>query len=205
MSVALQINVQDGASPVMQQFMAKMRGRLTMHRKVGRRVQNCIRDHLIKLGNSRHNTAAKLGATPTGFLSQAAEKVGRNEAVVASQEAAVITLNHPGMKRAFQAITILPKTAKCLTIPNVAEAYGNRFDSVLRKYGVVSEKTGKLVLPPRADGKRWFLLVPKAHQKQDRSLLPTDQEMKAAALDAATEYVAAIVGRKAEKRNEGAA
>jgi hypothetical protein len=49
MSVALQVNVRDNASPALQRFLDRLQNRRGLNLLVGQRVQNKIRDHLIGL------------------------------------------------------------------------------------------------------------------------------------------------------------
>jgi hypothetical protein len=173
-------------------------GRIELNHAMGLEVQAVTYHHLRDLAGSRHNTADRLGASPTGFLAQAAEKVGAADAVTSVADAAVLTINHPGMMRAFEDVTITAKAAKALTIPIHRLAYGHRAGEFEGLFVLGGKKfdTGKNILAMK-DGDDiipMFLLVHSVHQPQDRSLLPTDEEWQDAAVEGAENYLREALG-----------
>lgn len=147
-----------------------------------------FRNHLIALAESRHGTANALGATPSGHLAQAAEKTTmRSDA-----SGATITITQPGMRRAFGDVDIFPGPGKkALTIPLTAEAYNRRAIGMVGLFAIRSkEGKGLLVRKDGAGGLvALYLLVSSVHQKQDRTLLPSDEEIITAAKIGARNYV----------------
>lgn len=176
----------------------------------GREMQSVVFDHL-RLNNS-HKTAFSLGATPTGHMSQAAEKIDpaqHPEALTVTPEAATLTIDHPGIGRAFHAVDIRPTGGrKYLTIPASALAYGRSAREFPGLVAVMSGNGGVLMFPQKgtshtyktrkyhgtgvadytsgtrtggAFGTVMFRLVKSVHQPQDRSILPGDEALAEAA------------------------
>jgi len=166
-----------------------------LHDAMGYAARTLTRDHLIGLAGTRHDTANRLGATPSGHWAQAAEKT----TFTADATSATITITQPGIGRAMHDVDIHPSGgAKTLTIPLIAQAYNLRAASVWESEGlfVVKGKNSKgsgaaLAVKRLSDGslQPWYLLVPSVHQKQDRSLLPSNAAYERAAVDGAIRYL----------------
>lgn len=221
--IALQINITDHASPRLQQLINGLTDRTALNLTVGKTAQNCIRDHLIALAATRHATANRLGATPSGHLAKAAEKVALPSSLTDHGDSIEISLNHPGLARAFQDIDILPGAGKkYLTLPATAQSYNKRatrFNTLQVLYG----KNGPYALAERAftdlrwrnttlktaaggrqkqktaaagaqhGGKIFYWLVKSVHQTQDRTLLPADSAITEAALGGVRDYVTLLI------------
>lgn len=124
---ALSINIRDYATPQLRAVITALKSRRTMNRMVGRRVQVRCREHLLQIAATRHTTARELGAKPSGFYGQAADQVAMGKSLTVDDTSAEISMNHPGLVRAFRDVTILPgEGKKYLTLPVVPEAYSNR-------------------------------------------------------------------------------
>lgn len=91
-----------------------------------------------------------------------------------------VVVDVPGVTRAYHDLTIKPKTAKKLKIPLHRQAYG--MSDANLKY-VKTESGAEFLARIEADGALAFMYVLKdqVHQKQDPSLMPTDQTMANAA------------------------
>ncbi|MEO7933208.1 MAG: hypothetical protein ABIT76_08635 [Chthoniobacterales bacterium] len=152
-------------------------------------VQEVTRIHLRDIASTRHATAQRLGASPTGHLAQAAEKVA-GAAITADENEAALVFNHPGLSRAFRDVTITPTKSKALTIPIAAVAYGRRAGEFAGLF-LYKGKTGNAFLALQEDGKLklLYLLLRSVTQKQDRSLLPSQEQWSAAAVQGAKKYV----------------
>ncbi len=149
---------------------------------------------LVGQGALRHATAMRLGGTPTGELARAATKV----ASYADAGSARVQFGSPLLARAFRDITIKPGAGKTyLTIPVSGEAYGLRMTSFERRYGklrLLGKRGGAAMVAALFEkgskiGTAHYLLVKEVHQKQDRDLLPSDQDY----LDQASEDLTARV------------
>jgi len=90
-----------------------------------------VRRHLQGLAASRHTTADRLGATPTGYF----EKAYANTGYDSSEKGGNVTVRAPGFRRVFGDVRIMPVIAQALTIPVHPLAYGKRV-SELRRAGV---------------------------------------------------------------------
>lgn len=208
------ISIQDYATPRLQRLIDGLRNPRPLYQMAGARVQECVRDYLIVLAGSRHDTAESLGAQPSGHLGKAAEKVARPSALHPIPDGISLSLNHPGMSRAFKDVTIRPgPDKKYLTIPAVAEAYNKRayrFDNLEVLFG----KNGPYALAERPQTKvRWrkskgrtyaaageqrggrifYWLVKSAFQEQDRTLLPEGVDLHNAALAGARDFVNLLI------------
>jgi hypothetical protein len=190
MSLSFSVNV-SGDEQVMK-MLGRLRAALTdgtsLHRSIGSYAEQITRQHLTVLAGTRHDTARRLGASPTGHLARAAESVTSR----GTQDAAIVTVVSPGISRAFGDLTITPKSGKFLTIPATAESYGRR----ARTFGdlrVAFFGRGRMALVrPDANGGRdevLYWLKKKVIQRQDRSLLPSDQDFAAAAVQGIKAYI----------------
>ena len=148
----------------------------------GEVLATVVQRHVLRASGSRHRTASRLGATPTGHLSEGAanirmEKAGRR---------AVVTVPIPGITRAFHDLNIRPKGKKALTIPSNAVAYGMRAPELAaRGWSLFTlpakEGPGAGILFGRKAGAKstvaLYLLRESADVPQDRGLMPSDEEM----------------------------
>jgi hypothetical protein len=192
------ISIRDEGTPALRQFIAGLRNPTRLHQAVARSVSNAMRDYIVS--HQSHATASRLGASSSGFLAHVADTVsGRGEA-----DAAVISM-HPAMARAFRNVTITAGTqsnAEHLTIPLAAASYGNRIrkgrGSRFKGFFLTSKK-GNLLYAIKGADKRLillYLLKKQVTQKQDRSLMPSDSDIKRTALLGAVEYVDGLIARK---------
>lgn len=141
-----------------------------------------VRDHVELASRTRHRTASRLGATPTGHLAEGAAKIHME--LDGSQ--AVVTVPIPGITRAFKDYHITPRDKKALTIPINAVAYGVRApDLELDGWSLFTlpakQGPGAGVLFGRKAGMKsalaLYLLRNSADIPQDRGLMPSDEEM----------------------------
>lgn len=197
MSTAITIDVRDAISPMLARLQTGLAHTSRLNAKVGADILSLVRDHLLGIAESRHATAERLGAGPSGFWGNPTGYTSMKS----DSTGATISINHVGIGRAVHDVTILPGPGKkFLTIPLIAAAYNQR---AYRVAGLVPipTKQGGLVLvmdPKNGGGIAWYLLVREVHQKQDRTLLPPDAAFAATAQQSAIEYVnATLEGRAA--------
>lgn len=169
-------------------------GRLEASQAMGEEVQLLVVAHLRDLAGSRHATANRLGASPTNYLAGAAEAAAAAGVVRADGDGVSLLLRHPAIARAFRDIHIAPKGAGALTIPVAAIAYGRRAAQFANLFIFRSKTTGNSFLAQRAEEKGQmplllFLLVRSVTQKQDRSLMPSTDDIHTAAARGLTDYV----------------
>ena len=201
----LSVTIQDTVSPRLRRAMNTLQGsdRAGLNRAMGMGIQVLTENHLRMLAGSRHDTANRLGAAPSNFLAQAAEMVASPSALTSTTNGATLTINHPGMVRALRDVTIVPREAKSLAIPVDALAYNRRPAQLWESLHLFIPK-GKNVIAMSA-GKNQirvlYVLVRSVTQRQDRTLLPSDEEIRRAAHEEADAYVTAVaLGRQSGGR-----
>ena len=153
-----------------------------LHRAAGSMVADLTHDYIGMIASTRHATAERLGAAPTGFFGRAADKVS----MTADPSGATVTINHPGFIRAFRTVEIVPSKSKYLAIPINAISYGHRAIDLWAAMNLFIPK-GKRVIAATIGGvlTPLYALCKSVTQKQDRSLLPSDADFQDAAVKGA--------------------
>lgn len=196
------LNVQVQGDAYLRGLLARVTGpkaQRSLNAAMGIRVREGIRDHLAELAESRHTTAERLGASPSGHLEQAARAV-EGAPIESTASAATITINHPGLGRALHDVTIVPTGGrKALTIPVAAIAYNRRAGQFDHLFVFKSKVTGNAFLAMRQPEKSTpplllYLLVRSVTQKQDRTLLPSDEQLQSDAIAGAHDWFEAQMG-----------
>ena len=144
------------------------------------KVENLVRRHILRIAPAHHTSADRLGATPTGHLTKGARLTVSH----ATASEAEIIIPIPGISRAFKPLVITPKNASALTIPTAAQSYGQRVARMRQLGWSIFRPKGKDVLMGAQQGEEpipLYVLVRRVNQKQDRSLLPSDQELSTTA------------------------
>lgn len=87
-----------------------------------------------------------------------------------------IDIDIPGVRRAYQDITIRPKLRKALAIPMRREAFGRKPADFPDAFVVKNKTSGNAFIAQKQGGHLVYLfsLVKQAFQKQDRSIMPSD-------------------------------
>jgi hypothetical protein len=170
----------DSKTPALKALLAALSpaGRKALHSRSVTRLHKLIKTHLIGLAASRHDTASRLGATPTGHLAKAAERMTRTH----DSEGGAVNIFSPGFKRVFESFTVFPRVAKALTIPVNALSYGRRVSEVQAMIGhkIFRFPYGNVLVYREGDHiVDLYVLVKRAFIKQDRSLLPEDSLFQA--------------------------
>ena len=158
-------------------------GRHLLYSAAANAVAILVRKHLSRLGTWKHMSAERLGAQPTGILGRAATRTTSN----ATNERGEVVIPTPAVRRAFHDVEIRPRSWDFLTIPASREAYGKRA-SVLASLGWKLYRPGKakILMGKLGDDapKVLYYLAQSVHQRQDRSLLPSDREITSTAANA---------------------
>lgn len=148
----------------------------------GESLAGVVQDHVLAAAGARHRTASRLGAMPTGHLSEGAANIRMEK----EGSRAVVVVPIPGITRAFGDLHIRPQNAKALTIPINAVAYGVRAPELAARGWDLFTLSGKQgpgagVLFGRKAGEgstvALYLLRTSADIPQDRGLMPSDEEM----------------------------
>jgi len=200
MSISLYFDVEDHVSERLRTFIVALDDRTDLHRAIAGEAADLTREHLQMIAETRHKTAEELGAEPTGFWARAVEQV----TTAASNDAGVVSVNSPGIGRAGHDVDIYPTDGReYLTIPIHPLAYGHRVSELAANFEIFALHTGPSgtgILAFRQPGQHvataLYLLVPEVHQKQDRTLLPSDEEYETVALQGISNYVEFLLAQK---------
>lgn len=154
-------------------------------------LRTVVADHIDMLAATRHDTASRLGASPTGHYDSNKVYAGNIDGNTADVVVAI-----PGINRAYQDVDIFPVNAKALTIPLHSTAYGMRV-SELKSRGIkVFRPKGTNVLGMKDEGGNFtalYALCSSVHQPQDRTLMPDDETMLEATREGMVAYVDMIL------------
>lgn len=158
-----------------------------------------IRRHLLALNLHRTrdwlNSRSQTRAQPTQHFRKGAAavyiKTGNGEASV------VVPI--PGISRAFHALEIAPRTAGALTVPLNSIAYGKRVGELRAEGWRIFRGRGRArrVLFGAYNGevRGLYALLSRVRVPQDRSLLPSNQQISAAVQRGAQLYINSISGK----------
>ena len=170
----------------------------SVYKNAGVRLARCIRNHMRLLASTRHDTANKLGATPTGHF-----KASDVQPPNATSADVSVTVTTPGISRAYHDIDIDPVNGQFLTIPLHADAYGLSAREYSERYGKLfrinrpgSTEKGKVLYTKDAlNGKPipMYALTAHVHQVRDPSLMPTNAKMTEEALNGALAAIKQIL------------
>jgi hypothetical protein len=163
-------------------------GRRQLYSAAANAVAILVRGHLARLGGWKHTTAARLGAQPTGILGKAATRTTWR----ATGESGEVDIPTPAVRRAFHDVEIRPGSWEFLTIPASSISYGRRA-AELAGLGWKIYRPGKarVLMGKLGDDepKLLYYLVTSVHQRQDRSLLPSDEAIRQSAAGAMLAFI----------------
>lgn len=223
--ISLEIRVRDVMGDRIESLVAGLKNRAPMHRYILAQALPLTRDWLLDLARTRHQTAQLLGASPTGHWAQAAEKTRGK----ATADSARVSVRQVGISRVERDIVIKPGPGKkFVTIAAIAQAYGQRAYRVPGLVAIVRGDHGVLMKPgpgkshtyksriysgPRRSraakvqggpiGTVWYTLVKQVRQRRDRSLLPSDEAYRLAALKGLRLYVQQELVSRASTKGGG--
>ena len=173
-------------------------GMSSVYKNAGVRLARVIRNHMRLLASTRHETANRLGATPTNHF-RASDVLPPN----ATSADVSVTVTTPGIGRAYHDIDIDPVNGSWLTIPLHADAYGISASEYSERYAKLfrinqrgSTEKGKVLYTSDVLTKKpvpLFALVSHVHQVQDPSLMPTKDQMTEEALNGALAAIKQIL------------
>ena len=139
----------------------------------GRGVSNAVKRHLVE----RDRRGRSDGLPRTGYYGDAASGVTTE----VSGNRAVVTIHKEGVALHYYGGVVYPTDAKALAIPKSPATAGKRpseIDPDRTKFALVwpkGEKTG--TLRDKETDEVVYLLVSKAKIKEDKTILPTEDEM----------------------------
>lgn len=178
---------------------------------MGGAVRKELIEHFTALEQDtiHHRSSERLLAARTGFFAAAAAGV---QAPQVEGENVSIAINKEGLAQRYFGGTISPKKGNWLTIPAIAQAYGKRagafhnlrfvyfrpdLAALVERLSTLVKKDRKGIFRPIAStlGAVFFWLKPSVTQQPDPSVLPTDDEMAARAIEAGNNALLAMWGR----------
>jgi len=171
--------------------------RAPMHARLATDVKDFTRKYLV--GDSRHATAAKLGAIPTGHRTRIGESENMIEADSDSQRAVLRIPASTGLGRAFHDVTLVPGSGRTyLTVPACARTYGKSvrdFPEGTFKFAIFKTHRGPcpVFLWAGKGGTVAYWLRREIIQKQDRTLLPSDEGYIKAGRESARTYLVNVL------------
>lgn len=188
--LGVEVTVNDKATPALAEVMRSFTGeKPDLMARIAGGAEVLTRRYIAEIAApSRHKTAQRLGATPTGYLARRANAVESSH----TGDTATITLGGEAeiFARAFGDVTVNARPGKMLTIPWRAEAYGRRAGEFSDLF-VVRSKRGNAFLA-RRDGKTLqfvYLLKRSVLLPEDRGLLPSDEQYVQITEQAAVEFI----------------
>lgn len=223
MSISISISVEDaGIRENMAMMIRMLSDRSGVNEAISKHARAITREYLLVLAETKHATAARLGADPTGHLSRAAE----NTSATFDAQAATVTVKSPGISRAARDVTITPTGGRqWLTLPMISYAYGRTVSQVQRELAIklfrpirkgargsglgITDITGRKVSQfeeadkmnvlatsvPGGGMQFVFALVRSVFQRQDRELLPSDIAYMDAAKAGVRDYISFLFGK----------
>lgn len=180
---------------------------------VGGSIRRLLMDHLGGLDKTRPN---KIGGKRSHFYKAAA----RNTSYEITSDGALVHIHQEGIALHYYGGIVKPTGGrKFLTIPVDPSAYGKRageFDNLEIAWGKTKSgkprpiglvrlsddtpkkgKKGKNTVPPAPPTRKWmFNLVLSAAIPEDKSIIPADDTIQAAALSAVSSYIISKMGKR---------
>jgi hypothetical protein len=199
--INLKVTTWGKSTPILNLLIEELEDTSDLNEEVAIETQEMVRLWIIEAAADRHHTANDLGATPTGYLTKAAEET----IATASSKGAVVTVKGQIFKRFFGAVQVLPRRARMLSIPVSAESYGKKTKD-FGKMSIIKGKSGDLLLvrtTGRGKNKKvtpLFLLLRRVTLPQDKGLLPGPKRRAETAERAARDYLAKVIQAGGLKR-----
>ena len=138
-----------------------------------------LRRYLGRQAQIRHFTAARLGGVPTGHIEKGTARITSHS----TEDGASVLVPIAGITRAFRDLRIGAVKSNALTIPVSGAAYGHTVREMQRMGWNIFRPRGKnFLMGAREDSKEaevLYLLRKQVVVRQDRSLLPSDEQIAA--------------------------
>ena len=177
--IAIELN-SDSTVGELRELLGKVRNPQGMLRTVAKRAEGMLKAHFR---NRDANSPNKLGGQRTNFWAQV-EKTVVSEVDEAGGTVS-LGVSHPGFAQKLYGGVIRAKSARALTIPVTAEAYGKstkEFEGAtgLRLFFIKPNETG--LLATRLQGARGitvqYVLKGSVNQERDEKALPDSESMR---------------------------
>ena len=197
MSVGIEINIKDGATPRINALLESVRPQ-ALQKEVGEASVKLTTGHL------RANGTNKRGWKSTNFWSRAA----RATSWTATEDGVTISINQIGVRQRFYGGTISAVNAKALTIPIASQAYGKTAADFPGAFLIRTPKGAYIVQYAGGNTTKGrfkkqaatleflFVLKKSVTQKEDRSVIPSMEQYGATALQQIERIIARQTGGK---------
>jgi hypothetical protein len=167
---------------------ARMQDSAGLHARIAGDAEIFVKERGKVTAAGEHRSASRLGAIPTGHLSEAYEGI---ESISTAQSASLLVPGATRLRAAFGRYVITPKNgSKFLTIPVAREAYGKRAgefeDLFFMRAG--PRKTPLLARDAGQGFQTMYFLTPKAEIPEDKNLIPFD-DLAEEARDSAEAFI----------------
>ena len=178
-------------------------GRRGLHAVAAEDLANWIQAHVRAYAMGKHGTARAFGARPTGHYEKGLAAISTS----ATADGGSVTVPIPGIGRAWGDVTVRPKRSRALTVPlrgGGPEIYGRTVGELRALGWSFFARKGVLFGTRGEGGKRetraMFVLKTLVVQKQDPSLLPSQDEIAKRAATAKVKYVLDVVERARKEK-----
>lgn len=194
--LTIEIHGMDEAEATLQAMRTALANRGPLHAEMAVNAQQATQEYLRS--DTDHATAQRLGATPTGFRSWSAQQIK----AASDESAAIVRIpRNTGLGRAFGEITIRPRPGRTfLTIPATARTYGKGprdFGADELEFAIIFTHRGPApVFKFVKTGEVAFWLRRVVTQKQDRTLLPSDDTYREIGRRTIIAHIANLVYRQ---------
>ena len=139
-----------------------------------------LRRHLLREAHVRHKWSELLHAAPTHHISKGAARIFSRS----TPTSATVTIPIAGISRAFHPLVITPVKAHCLTIPVAQASYGHTVRELRHNGWSIFRVKNHDILMGHPKGEKasqtLYALKKRVTIPQDRTLLPTDDEIASA-------------------------
>lgn len=199
------VQVKDDITPTLSKVTSLLTDRTVLNKYIAASSEELTRRH-VRGNKQDHATAKRLGATPTYYFQKIAELITSESdkdgayVIIPSGESAISNLSKSaggegvGMRGPFAVVDgpvhIVAINANHLTIPISKFSYGRRAREFSGTFVVKSKRGNKIIARKAGKGiEPLFLLKEEVNLKQDRSLVPSDEQYLLAAELGAQDFV----------------
>ncbi len=195
LKIEVSISGVEGFDRDLQAFRNAIADRKPLHARMAVDAVKFTRDYL--LADTDHKTANRLGAAPTGFRAKNAAAVQPDSD---DTQAMVRIPRRTGLGRAFGDVVLSPGSGRTyLTIPAHAQTYGKSardFPEDTFRFAFLGRFRALVFADGPYKGEVGYWLKRTVTQKQDRTLLPTDQGYQEVGRRSALSYITSHIYRQ---------
>lgn len=120
MSLQIRIEVSDKATPALHAMHGKLTDRSGLNAYIATSAEAGTRQYITRIAASTHETAQRLGAAPTNYLTKRAQLTESTH----NADSATVIVSGAIFRRVLGPVKVEARRSKWLTIPATAEAYG---------------------------------------------------------------------------------